>query len=81
MEEMAASLGELYGLIYSEVGKQQLEINGPAFVHYLDFDEATGFSNYQPGVPVSAAGKKAGAGESGFLPGDKGCQGSSYRAL
>jgi len=60
MEELAVSLGELYGLIYGEVGKQQLEISGPAFVHYLDYDESTGFSNYLPGVKVKASGKKAG---------------------
>jgi len=60
MESMGAVLGELYGLIFSEVGKQQLEVAGPAFVHYLDFDEATGMSNYHPGVQVRSAGKTAG---------------------
>ena len=38
------------------MGKQNLEISGPAFVHYIDYDEATGFSNYLPGVPVAKAG-------------------------
>lgn len=60
MEEMAVNLGELYGLVYSEAGKQRLEINGSAFVHYLDYDENSGFSNYLPGVPVRVSGKKAG---------------------
>lgn len=59
MEEMSADLGELYGLVYGEVGKQQLEMDGPAFVHYLDYDDDTGFSNYLPGVPVKVVGKKA----------------------
>ena len=60
MAEIGSALGELYGMVYGEVGKQQLEMAGSAFVHYLDHDEATGFSNYQPGVPVKVAGKKAG---------------------
>ena len=60
MEEMGGSLGELYGLVYAEVGKQELEISGPAFVHYLDYDDSTRFSNYLPGVIVKAPGKKVG---------------------
>lgn len=60
MEEMAQSLGDSYGLLYTEVGKQALEISGPAFIHYLDYDESTGFSNYMPGVPVQTAGVKSG---------------------
>ncbi len=60
MEEIGAALGDLFGLVYGEVGKQQLEMMGPAFVHYLDYDEATGFSNYLPGVPVKVPGKKSG---------------------
>ncbi len=61
MEVMALELGGLFGLIYAEVSKQQLEISGPAFVHYLDYDDATGFSNYLPGVQVQSSGKKSGA--------------------
>ena len=60
MEEIGSALGELYGLVYGEVGKQQLEMAGPAFVHYFDHDDATGFSNYQPGVQVKVAGAKSG---------------------
>ncbi len=57
MDELGVKLGELFGLVFSEVGKQQLELAGPAFVHYLDFDEASGISHYLPGVMVKAAGK------------------------
>lgn len=60
MENMGAVLGEYFGLIFSEAGKQQLEFSGPAFVHYLDFDEATGISNYLPGVQVKNPGKSKG---------------------
>ena len=57
MAEISEKLGELYGIIFTEVGVQKLEPAGPAFVHYLDFDENTGISNYLPGVPVKVAGK------------------------
>ena len=60
MEEMAQQMGMLYGMVFAEVGKQQLEVAGPVFVHYLDYDEAAGFSNYLAGVPVSKKGKDAG---------------------
>ncbi len=57
MDELGVKLGELYGIVFSEVGKQQLELAGSAFVHYLDYDETTGISHYLPGVMVKAAGK------------------------
>ncbi|MFH0758538.1 MAG: GyrI-like domain-containing protein [Bacteroidota bacterium] len=60
MEEMAQNIGQLFGLVFFTVGKQQLEVSGPAFVHYLDYDEATGFSNFLAGVPVASAGKSSG---------------------
>lgn len=60
MEEMGAVLGELYGMVYTVAGQQQLEVSGPAFVNYLDHDESTGFSNYLPGVPVKSPGKASG---------------------
>jgi len=68
MENMGAVLGDLYGAIFTEVGKQQLEIAGPAFVHYLDFDEATGMSNYLPGVQVLKSGKAAGKVKAASYP-------------
>lgn len=60
METMGEQLGELYGQIYAEAGKQQLEVIGFPFVHYLDFDESTGFSNYRAGVEVKSLGSDAG---------------------
>jgi effector-binding domain-containing protein len=60
METIGEQLGELYGLLYAEAGKQQLEINGAPFAHYLDFDESTGFSNYRAGIVVNKLGSDAG---------------------
>ena len=60
MEEMAGQLGMLYGMVFAAVEKQNLAMAGPAFVHYLDYDEATGFSNYLAGVVVNKTGKDAG---------------------
>ncbi len=61
METISQQLGELYGLIYAEVEKQELQVGGPAFVHYLDFDETTGHSNYRAGFMVNKAGENSGA--------------------
>jgi effector-binding domain-containing protein/uncharacterized protein YndB with AHSA1/START domain len=60
METIGEQLGELYGLLFAEAGKQQLEISGSPFVHYLDYDESTGFSNYRAGLVVSKMGVDAG---------------------
>lgn len=60
METMGQDLGALYGMLYAEVEKQGLEVSGPAFVHYLDYDETTGHSNYRAGFVVSKAGADAG---------------------
>jgi effector-binding domain-containing protein len=61
METIGEQLGELYGLLFAEAGSQQLEIAGAPFVHYLDYDESTGFSNYRAGVMVNKMGTNAGA--------------------
>jgi effector-binding domain-containing protein len=60
METIGEQLGELYGLLFAEAGKQQLEISGAPFVHYLDYDESAGFSNYRAGVVVNKMGSDAG---------------------
>ncbi len=60
METIGEQLGELFGLIYAEVEAQQLQISGPGFVQYLDYDESTGHSNYRAGFRVSSLGKDAG---------------------
>jgi effector-binding domain-containing protein len=60
METIGVDLGRLYGLIYAEVEKQGLQVSGPAFVHYLDFDEATGHSNYRAGFTVDKMGSDVG---------------------
>lgn len=60
METIGEQLGHLYGLIMMEVGKQNLQIAGAPFVHYRDFDDVTGHSNYTAGMPVAEAGEIAG---------------------
>lgn len=60
METIGAQLGELYGLLFAEAAKQGLEITAAPFVHYLDYDETTGFSNYRAGIQVTALGLDAG---------------------
>jgi len=58
------SFGEQLGLhfasVYEEIENQQLQLSGSAFVHYLDYDETTGVSNYRAGFQVAKAGKSSG---------------------
>jgi len=68
MEDMGQQLGELYGAVYAEIEKQQLQVAGPAFVHYLDYDETTGHSNYRAGFQVASKGKSAGLVEAVSYP-------------
>ena len=60
METIGEQLGELYGAIYTEIEKQNLQVTGPAFVHYLDYDASTGYSNYRAGFQVTKKGKSIG---------------------
>lgn len=60
METIGEQLGNLYGMVWEEIEKQELQLSGPGFVHYLDYDESTGHTNYLAGFPVSAAGKESG---------------------
>ena len=60
METIGEQLGELYGAIYAEIEKQQLQVAGAAFVHYLDYDASTGHSNYKAGFQVTKRGKSGG---------------------
>jgi len=60
METIGEQLGVLYGMLFAEAAKQQLEIRGAPFVDYLDFDESTGYSNYRAGVVVNRNGNDAG---------------------
>jgi effector-binding domain-containing protein len=58
-ENLGDTLGEMFGIIFSQVDSQQLEIAGPPFVHYLNFDEETGIFRYWTGIPVTGDPKKA----------------------
>jgi effector-binding domain-containing protein len=68
MASIGQQLEGLYALIYTEMEKQGLQMGGPAFVHYLDFDEATGHSNYRAGFMVDKAGVDAGEVEAVNYP-------------
>jgi len=60
METIGEQLEGLYGQIAAEVQNQGLQMVGPAFVHYLDYDEASGHSNYRAGFIIDRAGTDAG---------------------
>ena len=60
MDDLAAQLPDLYGLLFQTAGEQGLEVVGVPFVNYLDFDEESGYSNFHAGIQVSAMGRDAG---------------------
>jgi effector-binding domain-containing protein len=60
MQELSQLLPELYMKVFTAIGTQGLEVAGPAFIHYLDFDEATNSSNFLAGFSVTTAGTNAG---------------------
>ena len=67
MEEISLQLSELYTLLFQTAGAQGLEVEGAPFVDYLDYDEATGFSNYRAGIQVSGMGRDAGRVKAGHF--------------
>jgi effector-binding domain-containing protein/uncharacterized protein YndB with AHSA1/START domain len=60
METIGEQLGELYPMVWEELEKQELQLAGPGFVEYLDYDEATGHSNFLAGFIVDKAGVESG---------------------
>jgi len=60
METIGEQLGNLYGMIMMEVGKQNLQVAGAPFIQYLDYDEVTGHSNYVAGIAVVKTGAASG---------------------
>lgn len=56
METIGEQLGELFSVVWEELARQELHLAGPGFVHYLDYDEITGSSNFLAGFVVDRAG-------------------------
>jgi len=56
MEEMKEQLPGLFRKAMEGLSAQGLQIAGPAFVHYKDYDEETGYSNYLAGFQVNGEG-------------------------
>lgn len=59
-QTISRELGKLYGMIMQEINLQKLQMTGAPFTHYLDYDEATGFTHFLAGIPVARAGKASG---------------------
>ena len=61
METLSEQLGVLFGQVYAEMEKQGLQMAGPAYVHYLDFEESSGHMNFRAGMQVAEPGADAGS--------------------
>ncbi|MDA3822711.1 MAG: SRPBCC family protein [Bacteroidales bacterium] len=68
MEDIGNQMMEKFPLLFQAIQAQGLAENGPAFAHYLDFDEATGFSHALLAIPVKTRGKAAGEVKPRFYP-------------
>ena len=60
METISEELGRIYGMVMTQVGSQGLQMGGPPFAHYLDFDMESGHSNFQAGIIVIGTPREAG---------------------
>ncbi|MEX0985838.1 MAG: SRPBCC family protein [Bacteroidales bacterium] len=60
VEFIAEQRSTLYAELAGEINKQELEIRGPAFVHYLDYDSETGYAHALLGFPVRNQGVNSG---------------------
>ncbi len=57
MEEVTQNMSELFGAAYQEAMAQGLEVVGPGFGFYYNYDPEQGTTNVQCGFPVEAMGK------------------------
>jgi len=69
MESIGEQMSGMYQKLYAEAAEQQLEITGPPFALYLDYDNSTGFSNFIAGVSVKSPGVDAGDVKARSYPG------------
>jgi hypothetical protein len=60
VEALSGEFAGLFELVMEEVQKQQLQIAGPGFAHYTEYDEATGTITFLAGFVVGTPGKGSG---------------------
>ncbi len=60
MEQISEQMGQLFPKLFAETGRQNLQMAGPPFAHYLDYDEETGFSHALLGLSINEPGISAG---------------------
>jgi effector-binding domain-containing protein len=68
-QTLSQELGKIFGLVMGALQTQGLQMAGPPFAHYLDFDESTGYTNFLAGAQV--AGSAVGSGEVEVVKFDK----------
>jgi hypothetical protein len=60
MENLSEQFEGIFGRVMQEVEKQQLQITGPGFARYADYDEATGMISFMAGFMVGSPGRQSG---------------------
>jgi len=60
MNNVSVLMDEFYGKVMSEIQKQGLQVAGPPFALYTDWNDETGDFVLTAGLPVATPGKKSG---------------------
>lgn len=60
VEDLAEAFEGLFEMVMEEVEKQQLQITGPGFARYTEYDEATGMISFMAGFVVGTPGSQSG---------------------
>lgn len=57
MQDLSSRMGELVGILMNSIQEGGLEVTGTLYNHYKSFDQATGISVFDVGIPVAKPGK------------------------
>ena len=60
MEEITSQFDRIFTALFTYTGANNIQVAGPPFAYYIDFDEETGFSNAMIGVHLAEPAKSTG---------------------
>lgn len=60
MEEITSQFERIFSTLFSHAGTNNLQVVGPPFAYYIDYDEESGFSNAMIGIQIGEKGKSTG---------------------
>lgn len=60
MEEITSQFERIFTALFTYTGTNNIQVAGPPFAYYIDYDEETGFSNAMIGIPLAEPVKSSG---------------------